>query len=104
MTAGIGLVVDLLDLSDERDQAKDYALEARREGWLAGREDGYRMGRADEARERDQAWNQIARPISRSGPAAYAETERRRWTVRGEQRTREDFGREHPDDFKGRGA
>jgi hypothetical protein len=40
-------VADLLDRSDERD-LKDRMLQARRDGWLAGRE--------DESRERDQAF------------------------------------------------
>ena len=43
----------------------------------------------------------IARPVARGGPA-YAEIERKRWTVRGEQRTRETFGQPHPGDYLGR--
>jgi hypothetical protein len=84
-------------------------LDAEPDAWLAAFEDlkeigelhaAYAAGREAEGTERDQAWNRIAGQVSRSGK--FADVERRRWTVRGEQRTREDFGRPHPDDFKGR--
>ena len=52
------------------------------------------------ADELAEAWNRIARPISRINP----EFLRRRWSVRGELRTREQFGQPAPGDFKGRGA
>ena len=77
--------------------------QAWRDGWLAGQQDGYRSGREDEAAERDQAWDAIARPIARGGQA-HADLERTRWTVRGEQRTRETVSQPHPDDHPGREA
>jgi hypothetical protein len=64
---------------------------------------GYEAGRRDEAGERDRAWHAIAGPIARGGPA-FAELERRRWTVYGEQRTRETFGLPHPADRRPRGG
>lgn len=61
---------------------------------------GIVIGRGMEGAERDAAWNEIARPISRIDP----ELLRRRWSVRGELRTREEFGKPHPGDFPGRGV
>lgn len=63
----------------------------------------YAAGREDESADRDARWNEIARPVARGGPA-HAELERRRWTVRGEQRTQETFGQPHPDDYMGQDA
>lgn len=92
---------DVLDCSDERDVYINRITQARRAGWLAGHEAGYDAGREAEATERDAEWDQIARPVARGGPA-HAELQRRRWTVRGEQRDRATFGLPHPGDFPGR--
>jgi len=46
-------------------------------------------------------WHAVAEPVARGGPS-YAEVERRRWQVRGEERTRQTFGQPHPADFLGR--
>lgn len=94
-------VADVLDRSNERDMYVNRITEAHRTGWLAGHEDGYGDGRRDEAAERDRDWRRIAKPIARGGPSA-AELEAKRWTVRGEQRTRDTFGQPHPGDFPGR--
>lgn len=91
---------ELLGLSDERDIQLELRHRAWREGWHAGYADGYGAGHQDEAADRDREWNRIARPVARGGPA-HADLERKRWTVRGEQRTRETFGQPHPDDYPG---
>jgi len=88
----------LIDRSDERDLYMKRIRQARAEGWRAGWAEGYDKGRADEGAERDRAWNEIARPISRIDPAFMS----RRWAVRGQLRSRETFGRAHPGDFKGK--
>ena len=67
----------------------------------AGLRHGIELGRELEAAERDAEWIKIATPIARGGQP-YADLERRRWTLRGEPRTRETFGLPHPDDFPGR--
>ena len=95
------MTADLLDLSHERDVQLELRHRAYREGWEAGHVAGVDDGRQAEAAERDADWKRIARPVAYGGPA-YAEFERRRWTVRGEVRSREDFGLPHPDDYKGR--
>ena len=95
------MTADLLALSDERDVQLELRRRAYRDGWEAGHMTGVGDGRQAEAAERDREWNAIARPVARGGPA-YAEIERKRWTVRGEQRTRETFGQPHPGDYLGR--
>ncbi len=94
-------LAELLERSDERDLYETRIERAHRDGWRAGWAEGYDMGRRDEGAERDQAWNEIARPVTRGGPT-HDELERKRWTVRGEPRTRETFGLPHPDDYQGR--
>ena len=91
---------ELLEQSDLLDGQLRLRLAAYREGYECGREAGYAAGRQDMADELAEAWNRIARPISRINP----EFLRRRWSVRGELRTREQFGQPAPGDFKGRGA
>lgn len=93
-------VAELLDRSNERDLYTTRIGRAYREGWAAGRAAGYAAGRQAEAAERDREWNRIARPIARSSTSA-AELEAKRWTVRGERRTRETFGQPHPGDYPG---
>ena len=89
---------ELLALSDERDSWMRQLLAAGRESYRRGLADGIALGRRLEGAERDAAWNEIARPVARIDP----ERKRKRWAVRGEQRTRETFGQPHPGDYKGR--
>ena len=91
---------DLPALSDERDVQLGLRLAAYRDGWKAGHMTGTVDGRQAEAAERDAEWNVIARPAARGRPA-HAELERKRWAVRSEPGTREDFGRAHPQDHPG---
>ena len=88
----------LLELSDERDSWIRQLIAAGQDGYVRGLADGVALGRRIEAAERDQAWNEIARPISRIDPAFMS----RRWAVRGEPRTRETFSRAAPGDFRGK--
>ena len=92
---------ELLDRSRERDLYTARIGQAFRQGWEAGHVAGTDDGRQAEAAERDAEWNAIARPVARGG-TAHAELERRRWTVRGEVRTRETYGEPHPGDYMGR--
>ena len=64
-------------------------------GYEAGRRDAL----AEEAASRREAAGLVARATA--GPS-HAELERRRWTLRGEHRARETFGRPHPGDYPGR--
>lgn len=93
-------VGELLALSDERDSWMRQLLAAERDSYRRGLADGIALGRRLEGAERDRAWNEIARPVARIDP----ELKRKRWTVRGQPRTRETFGQPHPDDFTGQGA
>lgn len=95
-------IAELFERSDERDGYLKRILAAWREGYLRGHGDGYAAGRADEAAERDAAWRELAGPVAHGEP--FAETERRRWRLRGEPRTRATFGRPHPDDHQGNDA
>jgi hypothetical protein len=89
-------VDQLLELSAERDVHHQLRLAAWQEGYRQGYGDGYDAGRREEARERDQAWNAIAKPIARGG-VTHAELERRRWGPGG----REHFGDPRPGDRPG---
>ena len=91
-----------LILSDERALHHRLRLAVWRDGYQVGEQVGYRRGFNDSERERDELWHVAARPIARGLP--YDEQERRRWRLRGEERTREMFGQPHPDDFRGRAA
>jgi hypothetical protein len=83
---------DLLSRSTERDTWLRRLLATEQEAFIRG----VAAGRQMEADERDAAWNQIAAPIARGGPA-FAELERRRWGPGG----REHFGDPQPGDFPG---
>jgi hypothetical protein len=96
-------VAELLALSGERDRWAERLGEEFRAGFALGRALGVEEGRRAEARERDSAWNAIARPVARGG-VTHAEIERVRWAVRGEPRTRAEYGLPHKDDYTGRGA
>lgn len=87
----------LLELSDERDLWLRRVLAAEVRGYDRGREAGYAEGRRDEAAARDEDWAALARPVARGG-LSHAELERRRWKLRGEERTRQSFAEVHPDD------
>jgi len=97
-------VAELLDRSGERDRFLGRIIQAWRDGYRRGHAEGYqagyRRGREDQAAELDKAWNRIAQPAARGRP--YAELERKRWTVRGDPRTRKTFSQPHPDDYQGR--
>jgi hypothetical protein len=89
------LFVELLDPAAEVRYWRALCSEAFRAGVEAGL--GRRIG-ADE-----ETWRVAAgrvRVVSAS--PTHAETEVRRWMVRGEQRTRETFGQPHAADFPGR--
>jgi hypothetical protein len=94
----------LSTLHQPADTAPDTALLSR--DWMTGYHWGcihayalgYDAGRRDEAAERDQAWDEIARPVAKGGPS-HAELESRRWGPGGR-----DHFRDHRDgDFRGRG-
>jgi hypothetical protein len=87
----------LLALSHERDLHLARRHAWWREGYRLGAEDGYRQGYERACADMEAAWREAARPVARGG-ASHAELERRRWTVFGEQRTRETFGLPHPAD------
>lgn len=74
------------------ERAAELAGWAADDAWAAG----VRRGRELEGAERDAAWNRIAAPIARGGPA-YAEMETRRWGPGGRAR----FGDARPGDFPG---
>lgn len=86
----------LLEQGDERAKWQAYALSLAR--WMY--EAGYRDGRADQAAEADRAWAAAVPQRVRDEPTL-AELEALRWMLRGEQRTRETFGRPHPADYQG---
>ena len=76
-----------------------YRLQLAREAYQAGVEAG--LARA--IGEDEEAWRVAAgrvRVVAAS--PSRAEVEARRWSVRGEQRTRETFGCPHRDDYPGR--
>jgi hypothetical protein len=71
-------------------------LRAWRDGYDAGRADGYREGREAEGAERDRLWAEAAAPIARGGPS-FAELERRRYGPGG----RAHFADPQPGDYAG---
>jgi hypothetical protein len=97
---GIAVAVgELLAYSDALDAALAEAHAAEVRGYRRGAADGYALGVADrlEAAAADQREiAAIARHIAARPDAA--EMERRRWTVRGEPRTRATFAGPHHED------
>lgn len=87
---------ELIELSNERDLWLRLLLDSARDAYAAG----YADGRAAERIEADRAWAERPAPVVRGGDAL-ADLERRRWTVRGEPRTRAEYGDPHPDDYTG---
>jgi ribosome-binding ATPase YchF (GTP1/OBG family) len=73
-----------------------------REAYELGHSAGWREGREALLREQELAARVATGLIEAiaAGPT-FAEMEARRWTVRGEPRTRSAFGEPHPDDFTG---
>jgi hypothetical protein len=76
------------ELGRLRQDCRDAARAAYQRGYKAGYERGARDGEAE--------WPAVVAPLA---GLSHAELERRRWTVRGEQRTRETFGGPHPGDY-----
>lgn len=89
----------VLAMSDSIDLQLRLRLAAWSEGWRSGHAAGYLDGRRDAHRELAD-WHAIADPAATGGPS-HAELERRRWRLRGEQRTCETFGEPHPGDYPG---
>jgi hypothetical protein len=87
-----------LALSAERDLQLRLRLGYWREGYRLGEEAGYRRGYDQAAADLEAAWHAMARRVARGDPRSFAELERARWTVHGEQRTRETYGLPHPAD------
>jgi hypothetical protein len=104
MSKAIEAPAGILELSAERDMWLRRELAAGRRGYERGRRDGYAEGYAEAERDMERRWREFARPMARQlqGPS-YAELERRRWTLRGEVRTRETFALSHPGDYPGTG-
>jgi hypothetical protein len=88
---------DIAAASDERDAAQRRLLDAERASYTAGFAAGYEAAQ----RDADRAWSETP-PLVLRDDISHAELEARRWTVRGERRTRETFGQPHTGDFSGR--
>jgi hypothetical protein len=94
-------IAALLALSDERDTWQRRLLAAEIRGYDRGHRDGYRCGYAQAEAGMDRRWHEHADPIARSDPRLLLA---RRWSLRGEPRTRQTFGQAHPDDYRGDAA
>jgi hypothetical protein len=94
-------VAELLSESDRRDlelQARiAWAAAEHERGRELGIEEGRRQALAEESAQRREAAGLVQ--AATSGPTQ-AELQRRRWMLRGEERTRETFADPHPDDYK----
>lgn len=71
-------VAALLALSDERDLWQRFCLERERAAYLAGYEDGERAGYERGARQLEESWPAVVRPVLQDRPS-HAELEERRW-------------------------
>jgi hypothetical protein len=95
-------VRELLRWSDAQDAALKARLAAeaaaQRRGYAAGHEAGRREALEALAEEKRQLAAELAGLPTRP---PFAELERRRWSVRGESRTRLAFGDPHPGDYLG---
>jgi hypothetical protein len=90
-----------LELSDERDLELALRLAAWRDGWQAGNaaaEAAWSAGYAHAVAEIKGAQHGLVLLVR-----GLAETEARRWVLRGERRSRQTFALPHRDDFPGRG-
>jgi hypothetical protein len=91
-------IASLLDRWDEHGKWMRRLDVAYREGWRAAElahADDHGRGYGDGVLARKRAQHDLF-----DAAKVYA----RRWTVRGEQRTRATFGRPHPDDYPGKDA
>lgn len=93
------IVASLIGESDDRARQLGRELAAWRDGYRLGFDAGAEVGRGAEAHERDQAHARLARHVLQGEPLD--DVEARRWTLRGEQRTRATFGQPHPADYQG---
>ncbi len=75
-------------------------LERLAEQWAVYALESYKAGRADVLAELDATWPTYPKLPDLSGPEL-AELEALRWAVRGQPRTREQFGQPHPADRTG---
>jgi hypothetical protein len=87
----------LLALSDERDTQLRLRHGYWAEGWRGGYDYGWKQGYEQACADLEALWHEVAAKVARGGPS-HAELERRRWTVHGEQRTRDTYGQPHPAD------
>jgi len=95
------LVDALPDWSAEIEYRRQVAAEAYERGRATGAAEEHDRQLAEEAQRRREMAALVpgATPGTRSRP--FAEIDRCRWIVRGEERTRATFGRPHPDDYQG---
>jgi hypothetical protein len=93
-------VAELLGRSDELDRAYQIGLAWWRWGYRLGLVVGIDRGRRQAEAEQAASWREVAAPIARSS----GEVQQRRWTIRGEARTRETFGKPADGDYPGKGA
>jgi hypothetical protein len=95
-------VAEVLALSDERDAWLRRLDGEHRGAFRLGYALGVEIGRRQVLDEEAEARRAAIRMVRDAG--RLSEVERRRWTVRGEARTRATFGEPHPADYPGRGA
>jgi hypothetical protein len=88
----------LLALSDERDLWLRRLRDAGKAAFWRGVEHGWKQGYEQACADQQAAYHAMAWRVARGDPRSYAELERERWIVHGEQRTRETFGQPHPAD------
>lgn len=87
----------VMALSDERDHWLERLTREHRAGYDMGLETGRRQGYERAMREMELAWRPVSERYSRPGDS-YAQVEKRRWKLWGQERTRDTFGQPHPDD------
>ena len=91
---------ELLEQSAERDHQLVLRLDAWREGYAAAA--------AQFAEHEARGYARAVADVKAAQHGLYShlrglrEIEERRWTVRGQQRTRKTFGRPHPADYPGK--
>ncbi len=88
-------VAAVLERSDERDRYTQRIIDAWRDGYAAAEAahaDDYEAGFADGA---------MALKAAQHDACRLAELEARRWSLRGEPRTRQSFAQPHPADYQG---
>ena len=91
------MTADLLALSDERDTQLQLRHRAYREGYAEGARGQWSAGYAAAMADMKRVQLGLVDALDLVGDLA-----RRRWTVRGEQRTRDTYGAPHADDYPGR--